>query len=96
MLMEEESHEVPLGGNSSLQGLNTNEPLGYADNPANQPYPPAYSTLPSSGHTSIRISTTDENVNADVRSSSTRNSSGLQRSDTITSEVWYDASTVGR
>lgn len=103
MLMEESSSGVPRNGNFALQSSVTNDPLGgYTDlsTDPTAPYPPAYSTLPSSGHTSISIPTIDESADATVHEDhnlpTSGNTRGLQRSETTVSEVWYDASTVSR
>ena len=63
---------------------------------ATAPYPPPYTTLPSSGHRTI--ATSNESTNSMIQELSPTASSNirLERSDTTVSEVWYDASTLER
>ena len=84
----------------SLQNTHTdgNDSLRYSEtfSNASAPYPPAYSTLPSSGHRTI--ATTSENVDSMAQDISPRVTGNirLERSDTTVSDVWYDASTLER
>ena len=103
MLMEEESSGQTRMRDTSLQTSVMNDPSGgYIDSSTapTAPYPPAYSTLPSSGHTSISRSMTEESIPSTVpgdnSSPTPRNTTGLQRSETTVSEVWFDASTLAR
>ena len=82
----------------SLQNNDTNDSIRYSEtfSNASAPYPPAYSTLPSSGHRTI--SATNERVDSlaqEISPSATANIR-LERSDTTVSDVWYDASTLER
>lgn len=81
----------------SLQSTETNDLLN-SDSFANAtaPYPPAYSTLPSSGHMTIATSNENTNSMAEEILPTATNNIRLERSDTISSEVWYDASTLER
>ena len=96
MVREEnvETHEERV---NSVQSQEMSDLLN-SDNFSNAtaPYPPAYSTLPSSGHRTIV--TSNENTDSRLQELSPIASSNirLERSDTTVSEVWYDASTLER
>ena len=89
-----ETHEERV---NSVQSQEMSDLLN-SDNFSNAtaPYPPAYSTLPSSGHRTIV--TSNENTDSRLQELSPIASSNirLERSDTTVSEVWYDASTLER
>ena len=93
-------HEQPENsqGRISMQALITTDPMDSSDNFANAtaPYPPAYSTLPTSGHRTISTpSDTSSIVIAEI-SPTVGGNIVLHRSDTTNSEDWYDARTLER
>ena len=112
MIVEEQSMVASRHENISTESSVMNNPLGYADSPTNfeASCPPPYSTLPSDGHRRITMSTINENT-TDVVNKTHRmttpgdqslngpareNNRELQRSETTTSEEWYDANTLLR
>jgi hypothetical protein len=85
-------------GRISMEPLVTNEPVDSSDHFANAtaPYPPAYSTLPTSGHRTISMpSDTSSIVIAEI-SPTVGGNTVLHRQNTTTSEDWYDARTLER
>lgn len=63
---------------------------------ATAPYPPPYTTLPSSGHRTIATSNESTHSMIQELSPTVTSNIRLERSDTTVSEVWYDASTLER
>ena len=93
----EENVEIYQDGPHSSQITQANNILN-DDNFSNAtaPYPPPYTTLPSSGHRTIATSNESTNYMIQELSSTSNSNVRLERSDTTVSEVWYDASTVER
>ena len=83
---------------SSMQTLITNEadlsPDGFAN--ATAPYPPAYSTLPTSGHRTVSTLSDPSSMAVTEISPTVGSNPVLLRSDTTTSEDWFDARTLER
>ena len=82
----------------SMQPLIRNELMDSSDNFANAtaPYPPAYSTLPTTGHRTISTHSDTSSIAIAETSPTVGGNPLLHRSDTTVSEDWYDARTLER